>query len=628
MASVDLSSSVIDLEGVRDDAAAALVACLESRPGRKALVLDPHVGPTVMRLATMATLRAHDVDRLYYLEGGTLETTCAEVMFVVRPRLELMHKLAEVVASVRDDVEAERANRADARRKGDDEGDDVRVTFTACFVPRRSEACEAVLEHLGVLRHLKLKALPIDLVPFEKDAALVERKHAWRDLAVERDVSSLYDVARALHELQRRVGEVPIVQGKGAASKEVAEIMERMRREQAIEDARARAEWPRDARGTRRAKARPAPGSTPTRPASSSSSPSSSSPRRRARGPHRLRGHPSARASSGTSLPRGAGAGARRNRGGNADRNVAGARRGRPAWLTNGVIDGSPRSIETDRRIDMIVLIDRDVDMVTPLCTQTTYEGLLDEVLGISATGTVAPERGGDGGGPRPGPGPAPTPTRTRHGTNARKRKRSAPAWTRRRALRRAARLNSARVRDAPRQVLRDAERVPPMESDARAMSPPIGGFVRDARRRVAGRRLGVAHRAAERAPDSTRDAHFRRVRFAEVLDTERLCLATPRSSKPRCRACRRACRTAIGAHGRRDGVRARRGDGVPAKTCARGSAFGAAADARRDPPIEVRRAAPRDGARLGRVRPPRAWRRRASRLPARTKGFGDGAER
>ena len=72
-----------------------------------------------MRLATMATLRAHDVDRLYYLEGGTLETTCAEVMFVVRPRLELMHKLAEVVASVRDDVEAERADEPtpDERRR-------------------------------------------------------------------------------------------------------------------------------------------------------------------------------------------------------------------------------------------------------------------------------------------------------------------------------------------------------------------------------------------------------------------------------------------------------------------------------------------------------------------------------
>jgi vacuolar protein sorting-associated protein 33A len=117
MASVDLSSSVIDLDGVRDDAAAALVACLESRPGRKALVLDPHVGPTVMRVATMATLRAHDVDRLYYLEGGTLETTCSEVMFVVRPRLELMHKLAEVVASVRDDEAERRARRANDKNE-------------------------------------------------------------------------------------------------------------------------------------------------------------------------------------------------------------------------------------------------------------------------------------------------------------------------------------------------------------------------------------------------------------------------------------------------------------------------------------------------------------------------------
>ena len=248
MASVDLSSSVIDLDGVRDDAAAALVACLESRPGRKALVLDPHVGPTVMRVATMATLRAHDVDRLYYLEGGTLETTCSEVMFVVRPRLELMHKLAEVVASVRDEEAERRARRANDKNEKKPRGDDARdayedaVRFTACFVPRRSEACEAVLKHLGVFQFLNLKTLPISLVPFERDAALVECKRAWRDLAVERDVSSLYDVARALHELQRRVGEVPIVQGKGAASKEVAEIMERLRREQAAEDARARDE--------------------------------------------------------------------------------------------------------------------------------------------------------------------------------------------------------------------------------------------------------------------------------------------------------------------------------------------------------------------------------------------------
>ena len=34
--------------------------------------------------------------------------------------------------------------------------------------------------------------------------------------------------------------------------------------------------------------------------------------------------------------------------------------------------------------IDHLILIDRDVDMVTPMCTQLTYEGLIDETFGIN----------------------------------------------------------------------------------------------------------------------------------------------------------------------------------------------------------------------------------------------------
>lgn len=33
--------------------------------------------------------------------------------------------------------------------------------------------------------------------------------------------------------------------------------------------------------------------------------------------------------------------------------------------------------------IDSMIVLDRQVDMVTPLCTQLTYEGLVDEVIGI-----------------------------------------------------------------------------------------------------------------------------------------------------------------------------------------------------------------------------------------------------
>ena len=34
-------------------------------------------------------------------------------------------------------------------------------------------------------------------------------------------------------------------------------------------------------------------------------------------------------------------------------------------------------------QIDCLLLIDRNVDLLTPLCTQLTYEGLIDEIYGI-----------------------------------------------------------------------------------------------------------------------------------------------------------------------------------------------------------------------------------------------------
>lgn len=34
-------------------------------------------------------------------------------------------------------------------------------------------------------------------------------------------------------------------------------------------------------------------------------------------------------------------------------------------------------------QIDSLIVLDRQVDMITPLCTQLTYEGLIDECIGI-----------------------------------------------------------------------------------------------------------------------------------------------------------------------------------------------------------------------------------------------------
>jgi hypothetical protein len=34
---------------------------------------------------------------------------------------------------------------------------------------------------------------------------------------------------------------------------------------------------------------------------------------------------------------------------------------------------------------DSMIIIDRSVDLLTPMCTQLTYEGLIDEIYGIKS---------------------------------------------------------------------------------------------------------------------------------------------------------------------------------------------------------------------------------------------------
>jgi hypothetical protein len=50
-------------------------------------------------------------------------------------------------------------------------------------------------------------------------------------------------------------------------------------------------------------------------------------------------------------------------------------------------------------RIHRVILLDREVDLVTPLMTQITLEGLIDEVTGIRAGAVPWAPRGEPGAG-------------------------------------------------------------------------------------------------------------------------------------------------------------------------------------------------------------------------------------
>jgi vacuolar protein sorting-associated protein 33A len=49
-----------------------------------------------------------------------------------------------------------------------------------------------------------------------------------------------------------------------------------------------------------------------------------------------------------------------------------------PSSQTSNITPDTPSG-----KIDSLVILDRKVDMITPLLTQLTYEGLIDELIGI-----------------------------------------------------------------------------------------------------------------------------------------------------------------------------------------------------------------------------------------------------
>ena len=55
--------------------------------------------------------------------------------------------------------------------------------------------------------------------------------------------------------------------------------------------------------------------------------------------------------------------------------------------------EGSAHEKPLTPRIENLVLIDRRVDLITPLSTQLTYEGLIDELFGIKNNSATFPGR-------------------------------------------------------------------------------------------------------------------------------------------------------------------------------------------------------------------------------------------
>ncbi|XP_044631875.1 vacuolar protein sorting-associated protein 33A isoform X1 [Equus asinus] len=256
-----LSYGRVNLNVLREAVRRELREFLDKCAGSKAIVWDEYLTGPFGLIAQYSLLKEHEVEKMFTLKGSRLPAADVKnIIFFVRPRLELMDIIAENVLS------------EDRRGPARD--------FHILFVPRRSLLCEQRLKDLGVLgSFIHREEYSLDLIPFDGDLLSMESEGAFKECYLESDQTSLYHAAKGLMTLQALYGTIPQIFGKGECARQVANMMIRMKRE----------------------------------------------------------------------------------------------------------FTGSQNSIFPV--FDNLLLLDRNVDLLTPLATQLTYEGLIDEIYGIQNTG-------------------------------------------------------------------------------------------------------------------------------------------------------------------------------------------------------------------------------------------------
>ncbi|XP_008837554.1 vacuolar protein sorting-associated protein 33A [Nannospalax galili] len=273
-----LSYGRVNLNVLREAVRRELREFLDKCAGSKAIVWDEYLTGPFGLIAQYSLLKEHEVEKMFTLKGSRLPAADVKnIIFFVRPRLELMDIIAENVLS------------EDRRGPTRD--------FHILFVPRRSLLCEQRLKDLGVLgSFIHREEYSLDLIPFDGDLLSMESEGAFKECYLEGDQTSLYHAAKGLMTLQALYGTIPQIFGKGECARQVANMMIRMKRE----------------------------------------------------------------------------------------------------------FTGSQNSIFPV--FDNLLLLDRNVDLLTPLATQLTYEGLIDEIYGIQNSYVklppekFAPKKQGDGG--------------------------------------------------------------------------------------------------------------------------------------------------------------------------------------------------------------------------------------
>ncbi|XP_044738294.1 vacuolar protein sorting-associated protein 33A [Chrysoperla carnea] len=189
-----------------------LLRLLEKCEGPKAIVWDESLAGPVGLTAKYSLLKEHNAGVMFPLRAGALPpTTAKHVIFITRPKLQLMDLISE-------NIQSEKRN---ITRQGRE--------YHLIFVPSFSSVCEKHLQHRGVFGSFaSIDNYPCFLFPMDSDVISMELSGSFKDYQLDRDPTCLFQAAQALMALQRLYGPIGYIWGVGHAADTVWSLTKRL----------------------------------------------------------------------------------------------------------------------------------------------------------------------------------------------------------------------------------------------------------------------------------------------------------------------------------------------------------------------------------------------------------------
>jgi hypothetical protein len=94
----------------------------------------------------------------------------------------------------------------------------TKFEYNLFFVPKRTLVCEIILEELGVFGDITIGEFHLDLCTLETDVLSLEMDKSFKEIVLDKDMSSIHNMANAIMKLQAIYGLIPKICGKGAAA--------------------------------------------------------------------------------------------------------------------------------------------------------------------------------------------------------------------------------------------------------------------------------------------------------------------------------------------------------------------------------------------------------------------------